>query len=187
MKSILFIVLLFFVLCSSVFAQKRLLSKADFDSIRSELNTLPDTDPTKRFLAFFHDMVLIDGHREYVSMSGKTISSLKDEIKIYSDQLKEYKQEMNKLSGTINLTDGKIANVINYFSAKTDSLNESVVNIGYNVHYLSERVDDIESVLAEDETTISGLYGDEIEAQELALELIKERVAERRRQQQVAH
>ena len=74
------IVIVFSCSLSSAQNGRRLLSKAQFDSVKAELNALPDTDQTKRFLAFFHDLVLVDGHKEYVSMNGKVVKGLKNDV-----------------------------------------------------------------------------------------------------------
>ena len=81
-KFFIVIVIVIITTCSFSSAQtgRRLLTKAQFDSIRVELNNLPDDNQTKQFLAFFHDLVLIDGHKEYVSMNGPAIKSLKNDV-----------------------------------------------------------------------------------------------------------
>ena len=134
-------IVIIFSICSLSSAQtgRRLLTKAQFDSVKVELNALPDSNPMKRYAAFFHDLTLDDGHNEYVSMKGKVVKELKN----------------------------------------------SVNNVAAYATNLKKSVDNIQIVIAGDETPVE--VKEEITytvpAKELALEQIKKSVAALRAQQ----
>ena len=97
------VIVIIFSVCSLSSAQtgRRLLTKAQFDSVKAELNALSDSDSMKRYAAFFHDLTLNDGHKEYVSMNGKVVKELKnnvDDIACFAKNLDESIANLEKVA-----------------------------------------------------------------------------------------
>ena len=92
------IVTIFFSISSITSAQKArpagtpMLTKGAYDSLKAEINALPDTDQNKKFFAFMHDFLLKEGDARWINMKGKILKSLKsdvNDVSAYATNLKK--------------------------------------------------------------------------------------------------
>ena len=130
-KLFFFVIFIIFSICSLSFAQngRRLLTKAQFDSVKAELNSLPDTDQNKKFFAFIHDFLLKEGDARWVNMNGPAIKSLKNDVGCVAEFTASLKESLNDvevaLSGDqtpVEITETKVE--VKSVSAAEDAMNK---------------------------------------------------------------
>lgn len=165
---------------SSAQSGRRLLTKAQFDSVRTELNALPDSEPIKRYAAFFHDLTLVDGHREYVSLHGGK-NSILNKIFTKIDSLKSYMSSyLEKVDAGLTATNADLAKT-NADIVKADN---KIKELTFFVEGLDETINLIQLVVAEDDTEVAvsetKTETKTMSASELAMQKIKENNAARR-------
>ena len=129
------IVTIFFSISSITSAQKArpagtpMLTKEVYDSLKAEINALPDTDQNKKFFAFIHDFLLKEGDARWVNMNGPAIKSLKNDVGCVAEFTASLKESLNDvevaLSGDqtpVEITETKVE--VKSVSAAEDAMNK---------------------------------------------------------------
>ena len=96
-KFIFIVIFIIFSICSLSSAQNRTspFNKDTFDSLKAELNALPDTDQNKKFLPLFMIFFLKKEMLSWVNMNGPAIKSLKNDVGYVAEFTASLKESLN--------------------------------------------------------------------------------------------
>lgn len=172
----------------------RIYTPADLDTLKAKLAALDDSEPVtvgmlREAMSFTHDVTLKDGHKEYVSMPNFFKKQVTKTIAAKFDTVTTNVNTVSAKADTAMKTANTAATAANAVSVGLTKLTASVNDLAYFAKGLDQSVTNLQLVAIGDKTLVPIPEGVRavvrtedatMEAQEVAMELIRQEVAAKR-------